>query len=112
MSHDGSSRKGCSPVLPRCSRRLGFSVCIVDTSQPVVPISKSLPNNKYAVLADDETETENVQVNLPTSMIKIIPHPKKILKFNPSVKKNDGPTPLVKITTPLTPQKEEMSSSS
>ena len=108
-SHDGQSRKGCSPILPRHHRRFGFSVYTVDTSQPAVPISKSLLNNKYAVLANDKTKIETAKVNLPA--IKILPCPKKTLKFDPLVKKNDGPTPLV-VIPPLNPQKEEMFSHS
>ena len=88
----------------------GFSVCIVDTIRSAVPI-KSLPsNNKYAVLDNDETETESIQVNLPMPQIKILPHPKKTLKFDPSVKTNDSPTSLLIIPSPPNPRKKEMSS--
>ena len=71
-------------------------------------------NNKYAVLADDETETEEIRVNLPTPQVKILPRSKKQLKFAPLVKKNDDPTiPVSKpIPSPPTPRKEEMSSRS
>ena len=53
-------------------------------------------------------------MNLLTPQIKILPRPKKQLKFAPSVKKNDGPTiPVSKPTpSPPTPRKEEMSSHS
>ena len=71
-----------------------------------------LSNNKYAILDNDETEPEGVRVNLPTPQIKILPRPKKTLKFDPSVKTNDGPTPSVSIPPPRNPQKEEMSSCS
>ena len=64
------------------------------------------------MLTNDETETKSGQVNLPTPTIKILPHPKKTLKFDPLVKTNDGPTPPVKIPSLPNPWKEEMSSHS
>ena len=62
-----------------------------------------MSNNKYAILDNDETEPEGIQVNLLMPQFKILPHPKKTLKFDPSVKKNDGPTILVSISSPPTP---------
>ena len=112
MGHDGPSRKGLHLIFSQCSTRFGFSICTVDTNRSTVPNKSLQSNNKYAVLANDKTEPEDVQVNLPTSQIKILPRPKKTLKFNPSVKKNDGPTIPVSIPSPPTPRKEEMSSCS
>ena len=106
-----TKQKGCSSTFPGHRRRFGFSVCTVDTSWPTVPTPKSLLNNKYTVLANDETETKTAWVNLPMPTIKILPRSKKTLKFNPSVKQNNGPTLPVTIP-PSNPQKEEMSSHS
>ena len=104
------AEKDSTQFSPDIVQDPGFSVCIVDTIRSAVPI-KSLPsNNKYAVLDNDETETESIQVNLPMPQIKILPHPKKTLKFDPSVKTNDSPTSLLIIPSPPNPRKKEMSS--